>query len=76
MLLKSMMHRLTCSDSETNFIFSGKKHGDVPYRILVVRKRILFMISGLCLCKRVYVGRGKYLENHFVIKTIIQSNLS
>ena len=39
-------------------------HGDVPYRILVVQNRILFVIFGLYLCKRVYVGRGKYLENH------------
>ena len=39
-------------------------HGDEPYRILVVQNRILFVISGLYLCKRVYVGRGKYPENH------------
>ena len=39
-------------------------HGDEPYRILVVQKRILFVISGFYLCKRVFVGRGKYPENH------------
>ena len=37
---------------------------DEPYRILVVQNRILFVISGLYLCKRVFVGRGKYPENH------------
>ena len=39
-------------------------HGDEPYRILVVQNRILFVISGLYLCKRVFIGRGKYPENH------------
>ena len=39
-------------------------HGDEPYRILVVQNRILFVISGFYLCKRVFVGRGKYPENH------------
>ena len=39
-------------------------HGDEPYRILVVQNRILFVISGLYLCKSVFVGRGKYPENH------------
>ena len=41
-----------------------KIHGDEPYRILVVPNRILFVISGLYLCKRVFVGRDKYPENH------------
>ena len=39
-------------------------HGAVPYLILVVENRILFVISGLYLCKSVHVGRSKYLENH------------
>ena len=39
-------------------------HGDEPYRILVVQNRVLFVISGLYLCKREFVGRGKYPENH------------
>ena len=41
-----------------------KEHGDEPYRILVVQNRILFVISGLYLCKSMFVGRGKYPENH------------
>ena len=44
--------------------YLNKFHGDEPYRILVVQNRILFVISGLYLCKRVLVGRGKYPENH------------
>ena len=44
--------------------YSLLSHGDEPYQILVVQNRILFVISGLYLCKRVFVGRGKYPENH------------
>ena len=45
-------------------IFMRLYHGDEPSRILVVQNRILFVISGFYLCKRVFVGRGKYPENH------------
>ena len=39
-------------------------HGDVPYRIVVVENRILFVISDSICAKQMHVGRGKYLENH------------
>ena len=45
-------------------VYNYRYHGDEPYRILVVQNRILFVISGFYLCKRVFVGRGKYPENH------------
>ena len=45
-------------------------HGDVPYRILVERNRILFVVSGFYLCKRVNVGRGKYPEIYMFLKVL------
>ena len=51
-------------------ILSRDIHGDEPYRILAVQNRILFVISGLYLCKRVFVGRGKYPENHMLLKLL------
>ena len=58
MLLMLFMGYATVENAENSY------HGDEPYRILVVQNRILFVISGFYLCKRVFVGRGKYPENH------------
>ena len=61
---------LEWKEVEKDNLFGFCCHGAVPYRILVVQNRILFIISGHYLCKSLYIGRVSILKIS-IIKTVV-----